>query len=156
MIALNRDNPAAVDEALAARKPALEQAVGSPAGWMTGLDPGFRVCRRSTRGTCCGQCSGWCPVRGVASIGLGIGLIALDQHLLAAHGVFLYPGPPSGARSLLSSIVTAMISFTGLVLDHHRRVATHQRSGLSPGAADVPARPDTTQGTAPPGSRGRP
>jgi len=29
MIALNRDNPAAVDEALAARKPALEQAVGS-------------------------------------------------------------------------------------------------------------------------------
>jgi len=29
MIALNRDNPAAVDEALAARKPALEQAVAS-------------------------------------------------------------------------------------------------------------------------------
>jgi len=51
----------------------------------------------------------------VASIGLGIGLIALDQRLPAAHGVFLYPGPPGGARSFLSSIVTAMISFTGLV-----------------------------------------
>lgn len=51
----------------------------------------------------------------LASIGLAVGLIALDQHLPAAHGFFLYPGPPDGARSFLSSIITAMISFTGLV-----------------------------------------
>ncbi|MGH3238726.1 MAG: DUF2254 family protein [Streptosporangiaceae bacterium] len=50
-----------------------------------------------------------------ASIGLAIGLITLDSYLPAAHGVLLYPGPPSGARSFLSSIVQAMISFTALV-----------------------------------------
>lgn len=50
-----------------------------------------------------------------ASVALGIGLIAWDRHLPATHAAFLYPGPAAGARSFLSSIVTAMISFTGLV-----------------------------------------
>lgn len=50
-----------------------------------------------------------------ASIGIGLGLIALDNQLPAAHGVFLYPGTPAGALSILSSIITAMITFTGLV-----------------------------------------
>lgn len=50
-----------------------------------------------------------------ASVALGLGLVALDGQLSSTHGAFLYPGPPAGARSFLSSIVTAMISFTGLV-----------------------------------------
>lgn len=49
------------------------------------------------------------------AIGLGIGLVALDQALPLAHGLAVFPGPPEGARSFLSSIVQAMISFTGLV-----------------------------------------
>jgi len=52
----------------------------------------------------------------LASILLAAGLIRLDQILGADAGVVVfYPGPPEGARSLLSSIVGAMISFTGLV-----------------------------------------
>ncbi len=52
----------------------------------------------------------------VAAIGLGAGLIAVDHALPWTSGAaFLYPGPPAGARSYLSSIVTAMIAFTGLV-----------------------------------------
>ncbi|MGH9088926.1 MAG: DUF2254 domain-containing protein [Acidimicrobiales bacterium] len=51
----------------------------------------------------------------VLSIGLAIGLVVLDQHLGRLQDSFLYPGPPGGARSLLSSIVTAMITFTGMV-----------------------------------------
>ncbi|MGH3284185.1 MAG: DUF2254 domain-containing protein [Streptosporangiaceae bacterium] len=50
-----------------------------------------------------------------AAIGLAIGLIALDQALPVTHGVLVFPGPPEGARSFLSSIIQAMISFTGLV-----------------------------------------
>ncbi|MGH3157115.1 MAG: DUF2254 domain-containing protein [Streptosporangiaceae bacterium] len=50
-----------------------------------------------------------------AAIGLGIGLIALDQALPVTHAVVVFPGPPEGARSFLSSIIQAMISFTGLV-----------------------------------------
>lgn len=52
----------------------------------------------------------------VVSIGLAIGLVALDEALPATHALFVFPGPPSGARSFLSSIIQAMISFTGLVL----------------------------------------
>ncbi len=51
----------------------------------------------------------------VVSIGLAIGVIALDDALPATHALFVFPGPPSGARSFLSSIIQAMISFTGLV-----------------------------------------
>ncbi len=52
----------------------------------------------------------------LASIVLAWGLVAVDSAVGTAVGAsILYPGPPAGARSLLSSIVTAMISFTGLV-----------------------------------------
>ena len=51
----------------------------------------------------------------LASIALAVGLVALDKYLPAAHGFLLFPGPPGGARAFLSSIITAMISFTGLV-----------------------------------------
>ncbi len=51
----------------------------------------------------------------VGAIGLGIGLIFADQQLGQFRAVFLFPGGPDGARSLLSSIVQAMIAFTGLV-----------------------------------------
>lgn len=52
----------------------------------------------------------------LASIVLAAGLIRLDQVLGSGDGApVFYPGPPEGARSLLSSIVGAMISFTGLV-----------------------------------------
>ncbi len=51
----------------------------------------------------------------LVSIGVAIGLIALDDALPATHGVLVFPGPPEGARSFLSSIIQAMISFTGLV-----------------------------------------
>lgn len=51
----------------------------------------------------------------IISVGLAIGLVALDDALPATHAVFVFPGPPAGARSFLSSIIQAMISFTGLV-----------------------------------------
>jgi uncharacterized membrane protein len=51
----------------------------------------------------------------VAAIGLGIGLLTVDEHLGTTRAVFLFPGPPSGARTFLSSIIQAMITFTGLV-----------------------------------------
>jgi uncharacterized membrane protein len=50
-----------------------------------------------------------------AAVGLAIGLIALDHALGQVSPGVLYPGPPSGARSFLSSITQAMIAFTGLV-----------------------------------------
>jgi uncharacterized membrane protein len=50
-----------------------------------------------------------------AAIGLAIGLLALDQRLGPTRGIFLFPGSPSTARSFLSSIIQAMITFTGLV-----------------------------------------
>ncbi|MDJ0315176.1 DUF2254 family protein [Arthrobacter sp. H35-D1] len=47
---------------------------------------------------------------------LALVLITVDRALDTNEGAeFFYPGEPAGARSLLSSIVTAMISFTGLV-----------------------------------------
>ena len=52
----------------------------------------------------------------LASIVLALVLITVDLTLNTNEsGSFLYPGGPEGARSLLSSVVTAMISFTGLV-----------------------------------------
>jgi uncharacterized membrane protein len=50
-----------------------------------------------------------------AAIGLAVGLIALDEALPGTHAAVVFPGPPEGARSFLSSIIQAMISFTGLV-----------------------------------------
>lgn len=49
------------------------------------------------------------------SIALGVGLVAIDRHFGTSRVAFLFPGPPEGARSLLSSITQAMIAFTGLV-----------------------------------------
>lgn len=51
-----------------------------------------------------------------AAFGLALGLVAADhKYFHGVTGPFLYEGPPSGARSLLDSIFTAMITLTGLV-----------------------------------------
>jgi uncharacterized membrane protein len=50
-----------------------------------------------------------------AAIALAVGLLALDQELGQARGIFLFPGSPATARSFLSSIIQSMITFTGLV-----------------------------------------
>ncbi|MGI8451935.1 MAG: DUF2254 domain-containing protein [Streptosporangiaceae bacterium] len=50
-----------------------------------------------------------------AAIGAAVGLILLDQALGQVSTGVLFPGPPPGARSFLSSITQAMIAFTGLV-----------------------------------------
>lgn len=49
------------------------------------------------------------------AVGLAIGLTALDRATDPGRTLFLFPGPASGARSFLSSITQAMISFTGVV-----------------------------------------
>jgi uncharacterized membrane protein len=51
----------------------------------------------------------------LAAIGVAVGLVALDHTLGAVSPGVLFPGPPAGARSFLSSITQAMIAFTGLV-----------------------------------------
>ncbi|HET6964240.1 MAG TPA: DUF2254 domain-containing protein [Acidimicrobiales bacterium] len=51
----------------------------------------------------------------VGSIGVAAGFVALDHHVGHIHSFLFYPGPPSGARSFLSSIVTSMITVTGTV-----------------------------------------
>ena len=50
-----------------------------------------------------------------AAIGLGVGLVAVDQESGSPPVEFLFPGRPVAARGLLSSITQAMIAFTGLV-----------------------------------------
>ena len=50
-----------------------------------------------------------------AAIGTAVGLIMLDQAVGQMSTGVLFPGPPPGARSFLSSITQAMIAFTGLV-----------------------------------------
>ncbi len=50
-----------------------------------------------------------------AAIGLGVGLVSVDHSVGATRALFLFPGPPAGARAFLSSIIQAMITFTGLV-----------------------------------------
>ncbi|HET8979048.1 MAG TPA: DUF2254 domain-containing protein [Solirubrobacteraceae bacterium] len=67
-----------------------------------------------------------------AAIGLGVGLLALDHNLGPTHAGFLFPGPPSGARSLLSSIIQAMITFTGLVFSITMVVLQLTSSQFSP------------------------
>ena len=49
------------------------------------------------------------------AVGAAIGLIVLDQTVGPMPAGVLFPGPPSGARTFLSSITQAMISFTGVV-----------------------------------------
>lgn len=49
------------------------------------------------------------------AIGAAISLVLLDHALGPVSTGVLYAGPPSGARSFLSSITQAMIAFTGLV-----------------------------------------
>ena len=52
----------------------------------------------------------------VLAAGLGVGLSQIDEALDTSLSLpFLFAGGPEGARSLLSSIITSMISFTGLV-----------------------------------------
>jgi len=49
------------------------------------------------------------------SIGAAVALVVLDADLRPSGGVLLFPGPSAGARSFLSAIVQAMISFTAVV-----------------------------------------
>jgi uncharacterized membrane protein len=49
------------------------------------------------------------------AIGLAVVLIVVDTDLRPSGGLLLFPGPPAGARSFLSAIVQAMISFTAVV-----------------------------------------
>ncbi len=52
----------------------------------------------------------------VSAVVLALGMIELDQQIGDSGITFLlFPGPPEGARSLLSAVITSMISFTGLV-----------------------------------------
>ncbi|MHA6783306.1 DUF2254 domain-containing protein [Pseudonocardia saturnea] len=51
----------------------------------------------------------------VAAILLAVGLVEIDERIGDLESMFLFPGPPEGARSLLGAIITAMITFTGLV-----------------------------------------
>jgi uncharacterized membrane protein len=46
---------------------------------------------------------------------LAIGLVSLDDVIGELSAFYLFPGPPEGARSVLGAIISAMISFTGLV-----------------------------------------
>lgn len=51
----------------------------------------------------------------VAAILLAVGIVEIDERIGDLQSMFLFPGPPEGARSLLGAIITAMITFTGLV-----------------------------------------
>ncbi len=51
----------------------------------------------------------------VVSIVLAVGLVKVDQLIGDVQSAVLFPGPPAGATSFLSSIITSMISVTGLV-----------------------------------------
>ncbi|HZE07053.1 MAG TPA: DUF2254 family protein, partial [Solirubrobacteraceae bacterium] len=67
-----------------------------------------------------------------AAIALGIGMLSVDQHIPPTNTIFLFPGPPSGARALLSSIIQAMITFTGLVFSITMVVLQLTSSQFSP------------------------
>ena len=49
------------------------------------------------------------------SVAVAVALIVIDADLRPSGGALLFPGPPAGARSFLSAIVQAMISFTAVV-----------------------------------------
>ncbi|MDN5750685.1 MAG: DUF2254 domain-containing protein [Pseudonocardia sp.] len=51
----------------------------------------------------------------VAAVVLAVGIVSVDELIGDFQSRFLFPGPPEGARSLLGAIITAMITFTGLV-----------------------------------------
>ena len=52
---------------------------------------------------------------GVAAVLLAWALVRVDSAVGDRFTAFLFPGPPEGARSFLGAVITAMISFTGLV-----------------------------------------
>ncbi|PVZ10176.1 putative membrane protein [Actinomycetospora cinnamomea] len=52
---------------------------------------------------------------GLAAIVAAFALTAVDRAAGDAATRLLFPGPPEGARSFLGAVITAMISFTGLV-----------------------------------------
>jgi uncharacterized membrane protein len=52
------------------------------------------------------------------------------RELQPSGGALLFPGPPAGARSFLSAIVQAMISFTAVVFS-----ITTARLNASPGGS---------------------
>lgn len=83
----------------------------------------------------------------VASIGLAIGFVALDRHLGTVRSVGLYPGPPSGARNFLSSIVTSMITVTGTVFSVSVLVLQLTNSQFSSRAIPMYLRDLTVQAT---------
>jgi uncharacterized membrane protein len=96
-----------------AAEPGRPRRAASAADRLAGLLPGVSLSRardvaRSTFWLVPALCV-------AAAIGLAVGLIALDQALPVTHAVVVFPGPPEGARSFLSPIIQAMISFTGLV-----------------------------------------
>jgi len=68
----------------------------------------------------------------VAAIGLAIGLVLLDEAIGDLGLAFLFPGPPAAARSLLSSVIQAMIAFTGLVFSITMVVLVLTSSQFSP------------------------
>ena len=51
----------------------------------------------------------------VGAVLLAVALVAVDHQTGPVHTAFLFPGPPAGARSFLSAVIQAMITFTGLV-----------------------------------------
>ncbi|MEE3920892.1 DUF2254 family protein [Micromonospora sp. BRA006-A] len=72
---------------------------------------------------------------------LALGLSVAELRLGLPTGGFL-PSSVAGARSLLSSIITAMISFTALVFSITVVAVQLASSQYSPRAADLPAGPD--------------
>lgn len=67
-----------------------------------------------------------------AAIGLAVGLVFLDEAIGDLPLAFLFPGPPAAARSLLASIIQAMIAFTGLVFSITMVVLVLTSSQFSP------------------------
>nr|WP_308163819.1 DUF2254 family protein [Micromonospora sp. WMMB482] len=83
------------------------------AGDYCGMSSAPRTLRPAWRR--CGRDSGWCPAAFAAgAVLLALGLSVAELRLGLPTGGIL-PSSVAGARSLLSSIITAMISFTALV-----------------------------------------
>ncbi len=72
-------------------------------------------------------------VCGIGAVGLAIGLGRLDRLIGDTEIVFLFPGPPEGARSFLGAIIGAMISF-------HRRPVLQWLDVVHKGTKPVPGR----------------
>lgn len=100
--------------------PALTGVGGFATGRYEGVHTGHerRVGGRRTRRTLVAAVRGgiWAipALFALGAVTIAIGLAALEVRLVLPLGGIL-PSGPAGARSLLSSIITAMISFTALV-----------------------------------------